>query len=251
NGGGSGSWGPASDGHYHVKNVIIKDNVIFDSNRGICFSDPGGLPYSVENATISGNILYDIGKSPTGDTEYGNYYYISKNVTFDKNTIVGVNKASRWFAHNSSELDMSVSCNVIINSYEMTGTRDETTTVENNTFYNTTRQDVGDGTYYASDTSAHMSNLVFTTDTYTNSPRNITLPGVVTTASSPHANGCFGSLPGQAANPSPSNDSTGVAINTDLSWTADSSAVSHDVYFGASNPPAFVRNQAGTSYAPG
>ncbi|RIH62719.1 T9SS C-terminal target domain-containing protein, partial [Mariniphaga sediminis] len=57
--------------------------------------------------------------------------------------------------------------------------------------------------------------------------------------------------PGQAANPSPSNDSTGVAINTDLSWTADSSAVSHDVYFGASNPPAFVRNQAGTSYAPG
>ncbi|RIH62720.1 hypothetical protein D1164_23470, partial [Mariniphaga sediminis] len=42
NGGGSGSWGPASDGHYHVKNVIIKDNVIFDSNRGICFSDPGG-----------------------------------------------------------------------------------------------------------------------------------------------------------------------------------------------------------------
>ncbi|MFA6129337.1 MAG: discoidin domain-containing protein, partial [Bacteroidales bacterium] len=251
NGGGSTSWGTASDGHYHVKNVIIKDNVIFDSNRGITFAAPGGLPYSVENATISGNIIYDIGKSPTGTIEYGNFYYSSKNVAFDKNTIVGVNKASRWFAHESSELDMTVSCNVIINSYQMTGTRNSTTTVGNNTFYNTTMQYPGDGVYYPNASDANMADLTFTTDTYTNNPRNITIPGVVTTSSSPHANGCFGSLPGQATNPSPSNDSTGVAINKDLSWTAGSSATSHDVYFGTSNPPAFVQNQAGTSYDPG
>jgi hypothetical protein len=244
NGGGSDSWGDAIGGHYHVKNVIIKDNVIFDSNRGITFAAPAGLPYSVENATISGNILYDIGKSPTGTIEYGNFYYSSKNVAFDKNTIVGVNKASRWFAHESSELDMTVSSNVIINSYQMTGTRNSTTIVGNNTFYNTTMQDPGDGVYYPIASDANMANLTFTTDTYTNNPRNITIPGVVTTESSPH-------ITGRAFNPNPTNGAINIPTVTSLSWIAGSDTVSHDVYFGVINPPPFVQNQADTIFVPG
>jgi hypothetical protein len=35
-----------------------------------------------------------------------------------------------------------------------------------------------------------------------------------------------------------------------LSWTADPEATSHDVYFGKSNPPPFIRNQLDTTYEP-
>jgi hypothetical protein len=39
--------------------------------------------------------------------------------------------------------------------------------------------------------------------------------------------------------------------NTVLNWTAGSGAASHDVYFGAGEPPAFQGNQPGTSFDPG
>jgi alkaline phosphatase len=58
-------------------------------------------------------------------------------------------------------------------------------------------------------------------------------------------------VPGQASNPNPTDGATDVAANVDLSWTAGSNATSHDVYFGTSDPPAFVQNQAGTTYDPG
>jgi hypothetical protein len=44
---------------------------------------------------------------------------------------------------------------------------------------------------------------------------------------------------------------TEVGITADLSWTAGSYAISHDVYFGTSNPPPFVCNQTSTTYDPG
>ncbi|MGA2092954.1 MAG: LamG-like jellyroll fold domain-containing protein, partial [Sedimentisphaerales bacterium] len=55
----------------------------------------------------------------------------------------------------------------------------------------------------------------------------------------------------QAFNPSPLNGSTGISITTDLSWTADINAASHDVYFGTSNPPPFIGNQTATTYDTG
>src|SRR4029079_3341021 len=57
-------------------------------------------------------------------------------------------------------------------------------------------------------------------------------------------------LPGAANAPSPANGATGVGITASLSWTAGSNATSHDVGFGTTNPPAFIQNQAGTSYTP-
>ncbi|MHC4654165.1 MAG: alkaline phosphatase [Planctomycetota bacterium] len=58
-------------------------------------------------------------------------------------------------------------------------------------------------------------------------------------------------VPGQASNPNPTDGATDIAAGVDLSWTAGSDATSHDVYFGTSDPPAFVQNQTGTTYDPG
>ncbi len=57
--------------------------------------------------------------------------------------------------------------------------------------------------------------------------------------------------PGQASNPNPADETGGVGINADLSWTAGSDAASHDVYFGMTSPPPFVRNQSGITFDPG
>jgi Cellulase (glycosyl hydrolase family 5)/Concanavalin A-like lectin/glucanases superfamily/Chitobiase/beta-hexosaminidase C-terminal domain len=58
-------------------------------------------------------------------------------------------------------------------------------------------------------------------------------------------------IPGQAANPAPSDDDTDVPINRDLRWTAGEDTVSHDLYFGKTDPPPFIKNQSGAMYDPG
>jgi len=54
-----------------------------------------------------------------------------------------------------------------------------------------------------------------------------------------------------AGNSSPADGAKPVGPDADLSWSAGSLAVSHDVYFGTELPPAFVGNQEGTSFDPG
>ncbi len=61
--------------------------------------------------------------------------------------------------------------------------------------------------------------------------------------------------PYEPSDPYPSNESTGVDINVDLSWTGgdpDLDPVTYDVYFGnVSPPPKVVNNQSLTTYDPG
>ncbi|MCH7559461.1 MAG: hypothetical protein IIB56_18690, partial [Planctomycetes bacterium] len=57
-------------------------------------------------------------------------------------------------------------------------------------------------------------------------------------------------LPGQASNPNPAHLS-GVSTRVELSWTAGLNTISHDVYFGTSDPPPFIRNQTETEFDPG
>ena len=61
-------------------------------------------------------------------------------------------------------------------------------------------------------------------------------------------------LPGQAGNPNPPDGATGLALETDLSWSAGSLAGSHDVYFGTNNTldaGDSQGNQNDTTFDPG
>jgi hypothetical protein len=53
------------------------------------------------------------------------------------------------------------------------------------------------------------------------------------------------------SDPNPANGLTNVYIYRDLKWTAGTGAVSHDVYFGTTNPPPFRVNQTSTTYDTG
>jgi predicted outer membrane repeat protein len=54
-----------------------------------------------------------------------------------------------------------------------------------------------------------------------------------------------------ARHPNPPNGAALVNITADLTWTAGRGATSHDVYFGTSNPPPFIHNQAATTFDTG
>ena len=56
--------------------------------------------------------------------------------------------------------------------------------------------------------------------------------------------------PAQATNPYPFDDQMNAMVNPGLRWDAGSGAVSHDIYFGTTNPPPFLRNQTGSSFYP-
>ncbi len=71
---------------------------------------------------------------------------------------------------------------------------------------------------------------------------NNTVLVLISTESSP--------LPGAASNPSPASNAQNVALDVELTWTAGANTESHDVYFGASNPPPLIGNQTETNYDP-
>jgi hypothetical protein len=54
-----------------------------------------------------------------------------------------------------------------------------------------------------------------------------------------------------ATEPNPADGAEGVPVGVTLSWTPNSTAVSHDVYFGTANPPELVGNQNVNTYYPG
>ena len=58
-------------------------------------------------------------------------------------------------------------------------------------------------------------------------------------------------LPGLAINPNPPDGAIGIAVSTDLSWTAGINAVSHDVYFGTTSPGTFRGNRTAATFDPG
>jgi len=61
-------------------------------------------------------------------------------------------------------------------------------------------------------------------------------------------------LASPATNPDPANAAADVTVDSDLSWTAGSYAVTHDVYFGTDATPdagELQGNQAGTTFDPG
>jgi hypothetical protein len=60
-----------------------------------------------------------------------------------------------------------------------------------------------------------------------------------------------GPPPLQAYDPDPVDGATMVSPHPTLSWAAGFNSVSHDVYFGTTDPPPFVRNQAETEFDPG
>ncbi len=191
NGGGSGSWGAAIVIHYDSKNVVVSGNVIFDSERGLAVADPGGLAFAAENLVVEHNIFYNIGKQ-ADEAGYAAFAYSTNGAIFRYNTIVGgtAPNGTIWYASSSDTSGLVVQCNAAVSCLTMRGSRPADIVVEDNYHYDTELRQDSDGTYFPNAGDAHLDDLVFWTDVYTANPRQITIPGVVTTTQSPHAGWC-------------------------------------------------------------
>lgn len=187
NGGGSGSWGSAIVIHFGVWNVVIKGNVFFNSARGLSMGAKRKEAYSGKNITILGNTFESIGDYWTiSNRPVMSYFYESKNLTSCNNVFVASDGQAKWLNLSGTEEDMEVADNVVIGNLVLGGSRSLTTKIYGNWFYGNTPQRSSDGITYPSAADANMQNLIFTTDRYTNNPRTITIPGILTTEQSPH-----------------------------------------------------------------
>lgn len=63
--------------------------------------------------------------------------------------------------------------------------------------------------------------------------------------------GVFLSLPGKATEPDPPHEAITVDVNTGISWKPGEDALSHDIYFGSTNPPPHAASSSDSSYNPG
>ncbi|MBW2736315.1 MAG: hypothetical protein JRH20_28335 [Deltaproteobacteria bacterium] len=181
-----GDHGTALVAHNGVWNVFIQQNVIFDSSRGVTLSVKNTFPYSGENIEVMGNVFESVADIWHATNPSVNFYYESNKVTFTLNTLVGSRRAARWVLTNDSESRLTISCNAVIDMHQQYGARSGTTVVEDNTFYNTTPQQATDGTIYALAADAQMLDFTFVTDRFTDHPKTITVPGVISTPQSPH-----------------------------------------------------------------
>lgn len=154
--------GSAVSIHYGVQNVVIENNYIFDSVRGISAGDAKGFSYGLSDAIISDNIFWSI-------HEFDLVLWASNNLTVARNIIHG---ATYWASFNGC-YNSTLSDNVIIAAGGSTGSLSEGSTLSNTYFYSTTFD-------------AQHVDLTFITDVYTSTPRKITLYGAAPTVDSPH-----------------------------------------------------------------
>ena len=192
NGGGSGSWGSAIDIHFNVQNIIVRENVVFDCSRGIGIADPGGLGWAAQNVEVERNIFTDIGKDPNA-TDFALFIYDTNGATVRYNTFVGDTATplpTYWFGTQPSTTGLTLSCNVAVSSVGLAGQVPANAVVQDNYHYATPRKDPSDGIEFPAPEDAQLEELTFWTDLYTPTPRMITVPGVVTTPQSPHADWC-------------------------------------------------------------
>ena len=180
--------------HFGVKNVLIKDNVIFNSDVGMSLSGVlAPSPYSMHNSTITDNIIYNTKGAALG-------VYSCRNVLIKNNLIkkAGEN-SSRWMTGGREWSAASTVTNVENSYFKLKNNFivlcankassamafSNSPTVLNNKYYNArpnqTIAHSSDSIFplSGSDPTANYCDLIFVTDNYTNSPRNITVPKVL------------------------------------------------------------------------
>lgn len=171
--------------HFGVNNLIFEDNVIFDSTRGISIADNNinftDYPRrSLLNTSIKRNIVYDI-------SGFGIVCQGSSNVTFEGNLFKDISSNDDFWAefNKNDNVDgnenLSFRFNRILNCYGNTTDFEWITnpSSSNNTYFNAVFDTFPIGSISNNDPSANYGDLVFTSDSYTNSPNIMSLPKVL------------------------------------------------------------------------
>ena len=166
--------------HFGVKNIIIRNNLIWDSNRGIIAGVRKNGKPALENAVITHNVIYDIKQN-------GVLFNYSDNLLFNHNLIKKTGEyifdsGAYWglFGVNHT---FEYSDNLMVNNSGKDGARlfvCSDVTISNNKYYNSQPGQISQAsdTIFTSDPTADYSDLVFITDRFTLNPRTITIQNI-------------------------------------------------------------------------
>ena len=168
--------------HYGVDNVIIKNNIGFDSTEGITIGDPKKYTFSLGHSRIENNIFQNI-------KTYGLYVSDAQELTIKNNLFKKIGKESKdhWIVFNNSK-DLNFSENIVVDTFGKSSRLKEDNikfSASNNQYYNSNdKQQVADKVNRTDvildvDATANYKDMVFTTDRYTKTPRIITVPKVI------------------------------------------------------------------------
>ncbi|MCF6244253.1 MAG: hypothetical protein L3J43_04400 [Sulfurovum sp.] len=125
--------------HYDVKNVIIKDNYIFDSDFGITSGASDVSKHSLENATISNNVFYNIKHSALtleGDKEKNRNGV--KNINIKENRFLKCGQeeyALKIYHSQNVTLTQNIFADNIRDLYIPNERESKNLSFKNNTFY--------------------------------------------------------------------------------------------------------------------
>lgn len=190
---GSSSWGTALVVHQSAAYVEIRENVIFDSARGI-----GVLPNHGEGRlSVTGNIIADIPETPE-DQGYAMVLFDGTGVEAYGNII---RDAHTWVSTSMGTNDLR--CNVVLGS---PAGNIGNASGDYNFYYDSPRAVAGSGNIVRSEVSeAAMEEFCFWRTIWTNPERHC-LPGMQSTEASPHHGACdpmLGALAGYGIDDEP------------------------------------------------
>ncbi len=166
--------------HYNVNNLIVSNNLFYNSTRALTVG--GAVNGSaMRNSEFSGNVVYGI-------KTVSMKIYDSQNITIKNN----LNKEtgldfepgvySNWLTFIDCT-DIFTENNLSVNTYDNNGVRIDNSTVfpTNNGYFNSSPGQMQDPTdiIYSTDPTINYSDLVFTTNRFTNNPLTITIPKVL------------------------------------------------------------------------
>jgi hypothetical protein len=158
--------------HYNVKNIEIRNNLVFDSTHSIV-SSVAKNGYAMQNANISNNIFYNI-------KERAFYIGEAKNVVMSSNLFKKTSDKGTYWGIIDSVKNMRYTNNIISSkpqhykSFYTTGG-----SYSGNIVYGEEAPSYDGFTQVTTDPTSSYKNLTFVTDRYTNNPRTITIPKVL------------------------------------------------------------------------
>ena len=164
--------------HYGIKNTIMENNVIFDSNMAFSSGDPRGYDYGIGgNSTFKNNLIYQCATSwqhPWGtlmDIKDSGEFEVTNNEIFDCDGmgIRLIRNGVGFVYRDNIQLDCA-------EGWYDDGYSNDGAIIE----YHPANDD-GSGNYVevTAESQGYTEDYTFTTDNYTNNPRQITLHNVI------------------------------------------------------------------------
>ena len=185
------SWGSVISAHYGARNIIINDNIVFDSGRGFAFTgeaNDGDSRYFVSDVEVSGNVFHGFDESLF---DYASsqgialmvYGQFTKRFDIHDNVIVDT---SYWSSNNKSN-DNSYRCNVLVNAGTTKWWNYSRVDVSGNAYFDTVVHNLdSQPVSYSSVADAQHEDLCFTRKRQS-APEALCLNDAKPTANSPHS----------------------------------------------------------------